>query len=149
MINFFVRNCCKFHSVYVKPMQLLLGSGRTVLNIGFFPFISSLSLRYYLVCSSWVQPFIKAGANLCTMIRLHQVHGNQWAKISKVIGRDPTSCCIKWNRLKWCNSLDQKTGNSISSVVLLFAKGLVGLMSIVTTHVFRYCRLACLTETNQ
>ncbi|KAG0592749.1 hypothetical protein KC19_1G278100 [Ceratodon purpureus] len=49
-------------------------------------------------------------AEIDALKELHQVHGNQWAKISKVIGRDPTSCCIKWNRLKWCNSLDQKTG---------------------------------------
>lgn len=46
-------------------------------------------------------------ANMCMVIRLHSVHGNDWKRISTIIGRDANNVKDKWRIIK---SGNQKTG---------------------------------------
>lgn len=48
---------------------------------------------------------------MCMVIRLHAAHGNNWKKISSVIGRDMNNCKDKWRAIKFDGSKDRNRGN--------------------------------------
>lgn len=47
---------------------------------------------------------------MCMVIRLHSVHGNDWKRISTIIGRDASNCKDKWRSVKYFGPNGLKTG---------------------------------------